>query len=44
MAGELNYAEARQSATTSLRDFIGGTGGKWDWDDFTSIPLGFPDL
>ncbi|HSC17648.1 MAG TPA: hypothetical protein VLC74_01930 [Rhizomicrobium sp.] len=22
-----------------LRDFIAGTGGQWDWDDFTSIPI-----
>jgi hypothetical protein len=22
-----------------LRDFIDGTGGDWDWDDFTSIPI-----
>lgn len=24
---------------TRLRDFLTGTGGPWDWDDFTSIPL-----
>jgi hypothetical protein len=23
-----------------LRDFIDETGGEWDWDDFTSIPIG----
>jgi hypothetical protein len=22
-----------------LDDFIRGTGGQWDWDDFTSIPI-----
>lgn len=22
-----------------LRDFIDGTGGEWDWDDFTSVPI-----
>jgi hypothetical protein len=22
-----------------LRDFIDGTGGVWDWDDFTSVPI-----
>lgn len=22
-----------------IRDFIGGTGGDWDWDDFESIPI-----
>jgi hypothetical protein len=44
MARKLNYAEARQYAITSIRDFLEGTGGKWDWDAFTSIPLGFSDL
>jgi hypothetical protein len=27
-----------------LRDFIDGTGGEWDWDDFTSIPIKEPEL
>ena len=27
-----------------LRDYIGGTGGVWDWDDFTSVPLADPQL
>jgi|KBSMisStaDraftv2_1062788.scaffolds.fasta_scaffold1829310_1 hypothetical protein len=44
MARMLNYAEARQYAIVSIRDFLEGTGGKWDWDDFTSIPTGFPDI
>jgi len=22
-----------------LRDFIDGSGGEWDWDDFTSVPI-----
>jgi len=46
MARKLNYAEARQYAITSIRDFLEGTAAKWDgnWDAFTSIPLGFPDL
>ena len=44
MARKLNYTEARQYAITSIRDFLEGTGGKWDWDDFISIPTGFPDL
>jgi hypothetical protein len=39
-----NYVEAREYAITSIRNFLEGTGGKWDWDDFTSIPTGFPDL
>jgi hypothetical protein len=27
-----------------LRDFLNGTGGRWDWDDFTSITLDDPRL
>ncbi len=44
MAGKLSYAEAREYAISSIRNFLDGTGGKWDWDDFTLIPTGFPDL
>jgi hypothetical protein len=44
MARKLNHAEARQYAIGSIRDFLEGAGGKWDWDDFISIPTGFPDL
>ena len=27
-----------------LRDFLNGTGGDWDWDDFISIPIADPRL
>lgn len=27
-----------------LRDFLNGTGGPWDWDDFISIPIADPRL
>ena len=27
-----------------LRDFLDGTGGDWDWDDFTSVRLADPQL
>ncbi len=27
-----------------IDDFISGTGGEWDWDDFTSVPLSDPEL
>lgn len=29
---------------TYLRDFIEGNGGDYDWDDFTSVPIGDPRL
>ena len=27
-----------------LKDFLDGSGGDWDWDDFTSIPITDPSL
>jgi|GEM_PF-1035824 len=27
-----------------LRDYIEGTGGEWDWDDFTSVLIADPQL
>ena len=27
-----------------LRDFIEGTGGAWDWDEFESVPITDPEL
>jgi hypothetical protein len=27
-----------------IRDFIEGTGGEWDWDDFECIPIADPEL
>jgi hypothetical protein len=39
-----DYAEARQDAIKSIRGFLDGTGGDWDWDDYTSVPTGFSDL
>jgi hypothetical protein len=44
MSRKLTHAEAREYAITSIRGFLEGTGAEWDWDDFISIPTGFPDL
>jgi len=44
MIRKMDYAESRTYAIKSIRYFLEGTGGKWDWDDFIGIPLGFPDL
>ena len=27
-----------------IRDFIKGTGGEWDWDDFICVPIKAPEL
>jgi hypothetical protein len=29
---------------TYLRDFIEGTGGEWDWDDFEGLRIADPEL
>ena len=31
-------------AVQTIRDFLGGAGGAWDWDDFTSCSLRDPQL
>jgi len=33
-----------EEVVSCLRDFIEGTGGPWDWDDFVSIPIADPRL
>ena len=33
-----------QEVVGYLRDFIEGTGGDWDWDDFVSIQIADPRL
>jgi hypothetical protein len=44
MAWKMDYAASRKYAIESIRNFLDGTGGKWDWDDFISLPLRYPDL
>jgi hypothetical protein len=41
---KIGYSEDRKLAVKSILDFLDGTGGPWDWDDFISIPSGFADL
>lgn len=33
-----------QEVAQYLRGFLSDSGGEWDWDDFTSIPLSDPSL
>jgi len=44
MAQKMDYGESRQYAIRAIRDFLDGTGGAYDWDDFISLPLGYPGL
>ncbi|MBI3303623.1 MAG: hypothetical protein HYZ72_16285 [Deltaproteobacteria bacterium] len=34
---------ASQVAAT-IQNFLDGTSGSWDWDDFISVPIGDPEL
>ena len=27
-----------------IEDFVNGTGGRWDWDDFICVPIADPEL
>ncbi len=38
------YQVQRAYVIQTIRDFLEGTGGKWDWDDFISLPTGYSDL
>lgn len=44
MARKMDYGEARKYTIETIRNFLDGTGGDWDWDDFISLPLGYPGL
>lgn len=44
MPFERPFQRSASEVATYLRDFIDGTGGDWDWDDFTSIPIADPAL
>ncbi len=44
MAQKMDYAESRKYAIETIRNFLDGTGGDYDWDDFISLPLGYLDL
>lgn len=33
-----------QDVASYLRNFLEGTGGDWDWDHFTSVPITDPTL
>jgi len=36
--------EDASKVAETIRAFLEGTGGDWDWDDFTSCPLRDPQL
>ena len=44
MPFERPHKRSAEEVARYLKDFLEGTGGEWDWDDFTCIPLADPDL
>ena len=36
--------ETAAEIAETIRAFLDGAGGHWDWDDFTACPLGDPEL
>jgi hypothetical protein len=40
----MDYTETHQYVVQSIRDFLDGTGGDWDWGDFISLRLDYADL
>ena len=34
----------REEVAKTIEDFVNGTGGKWDWDDFTAMRLDNAEL
>ena len=39
-----NKERSAEEVAGFIRDFIEGTGGDWDWDDFISVPIKDPKL
>ena len=46
LGGLFGGKEKRSAADVAgyLSDFISGTGGEWDWDDFVCTPIADPEL
>lgn len=40
----MNFQSGAAYVAKSIRDFLEGSGGEWDWDDFTSCPMADPRL
>lgn len=37
------YKETEDYVIKTIRDFLTGTGGTWDWDNFITFPTGYPE-
>ncbi len=41
---KFSYEEELAYCIQTIEDFLAGSGGDWDWDDFISIPIPFAEL
>ena len=44
MARKMDYEEVRKCTIETIRNLLDGTSRDYDWDDFISLPLGYPGL
>ncbi|WP_146756697.1 hypothetical protein [Brevundimonas vesicularis] len=42
--GKKTVDRAPEEVAGFLQDFLDGTGGDWDWDEFTRVPISDPFL
>jgi hypothetical protein len=40
----MKHGKEREYTINSLRDFLEGSGGEWDWDAYTGVSLKDPKL
>lgn len=40
---KLTHAETESYVIRTIKEFLDGTGGPWDWDDFISFRTGYPE-
>ncbi len=41
---KLSRDRSAAEVATFIREFIEGVGGDWDWGDFESVPITYPEL
>jgi hypothetical protein len=44
LPGKKTRDRSATEVASYLRNFIEGSGGEWDWDDFESVPIADPEL
>jgi hypothetical protein len=44
LPGKRTFDRSPAEVAGFLRDFLDGTGGEWDWDEFECVPITNPEL